>query len=66
MEPPLPRANYTSAADSLVLEDESGRVALTAGHWHPVRHGGVTRRLPAAFCDPVTGKPRAIPVPLQR
>ena len=31
MEPPVPRANYTSDDDFLILEDESGRVPLTCG-----------------------------------
>ena len=33
LEPPKPRANYSGPDDSLVLEDESGRVALAPGRW---------------------------------
>lgn len=37
IEPPAPRANYTSDDDSLILEDESGRVVLTAGRYRGIR-----------------------------
>jgi len=51
LEPPVPRANYASSSDSLVCEDESGRVALTAGWWHPVLHGGYGKALPRTYRD---------------
>jgi hypothetical protein len=44
LEPPISRANYTSDADSAVLEDESGRVVLAPGRWHPMNHGGFHKR----------------------
>lgn len=35
------RSNYASLNDTMVLEDESGRVALAAGTWHAALHGGM-------------------------
>jgi hypothetical protein len=44
VEPPAPRSNYTSSSDSLILEDESGRVALCAGEYEYPSHSPAAGR----------------------
>jgi len=44
VEPPAPRSNYTSSSDSLILEDESGRVALCAGEYEYPAHSPAAGR----------------------
>ena len=44
VEPPAPRSNYTSSSDSVILEDESGRVALCAGEYEYPSHSPAAGR----------------------
>jgi hypothetical protein len=44
VEPPAPRSNYTSSSDSVILEDESGRVALCAGEYEYPAHSPAAGR----------------------
>ena len=55
-EPPVPRANYSGPEDALVLEDESGRVALAAGSRGPGAHARLVAQLVSGVVLGVRGR----------